>query len=752
MIPTLKLEFDCPEPRTLYDRLVVSADGTTFNTRTPDGSDLDDKCYLDPITNTVMLRPLPFTTAWANTTTGNYARLRKTDYTLITSSAWVEHPVTSAGDYYLESLGVNEIVYTTATYPRNRPFWVSTYVYGVSTQRAIIMECGWGSPSTGVSLRISADGVCEVWKGTEYLAQYDLGTYTDIGANNKVQTGKKALAGNFVNLCLIPCRARDLLVLCDAGGGFCHTFADLAADNTVQDITPASAPFWWKVPSGKASVQVQPLGFESVGVAYGDFTLLPYAPSTGRTFTAIDARHGAGYGTQSASFSLIDGDIAGLATDFVANGAKRNTIIRATLGGDGTSTPFLYAVDFVAERVATTTADEPFDMSEFITSLTWDVPEEGATTLKFTADDIDKLETAGLNRPGLLGDRPVRLSVTSDIGDEETPELVEVDFFRGTAARPDIERGTGIDHNTKDALTWIATDRDKQFELCRFRNTLPYDGYTLNAATLDLVKLPGFAVDDLEQTTDTFPLPYSPAVSKGDWKVLPERGDAVNDWLDKLHKDYCATWLTGWGPTNIPGRDTPIKYRYRRIRPDELPVTPDMTVYMDVEDAITDGLSREVAIRQLVYAITEQPEEPEANQVVVVGWDPGAKRYLTDQYDDVASQTPGTAVASRPENWRGQLVSVQYLDDDLTTQDAVERTTDILEERLTVSRIPVILTCPMLIKPDGVPIWRGDLLEVKNQGGGVYGNFRVLSLSGESIQEEVGFQVREVSYTTRLVL
>ncbi|MES2465207.1 MAG: hypothetical protein V4671_31965, partial [Armatimonadota bacterium] len=162
-IPTLKLEFDCPEPRTVRDRLVVSADGTTWQTRTPDDGDLTESTFLDPVTNTLMLRPLPLTAAWPTTSTGDYARLRKTDYTLITASSWVEHPVSSAGDYYLESLGVNEIVYTTATYSQNTPFWLSTFVYGVATNRAIILECGWGSPGTGVSLRLSADGVCEVW-------------------------------------------------------------------------------------------------------------------------------------------------------------------------------------------------------------------------------------------------------------------------------------------------------------------------------------------------------------------------------------------------------------------------------------------------------------------------------------------------------------------------------------------------------------------------------------------------------------
>ncbi|MES2465208.1 MAG: hypothetical protein V4671_31970, partial [Armatimonadota bacterium] len=577
-----------------------------------------------------------------------------------------------------------------------------------------------------------------------FLAQYDLGTYTDTGANGRVQTGRKALAGSYVNLCLIPARARDLLVLSDSGGGFAHTFADLADDNTVQTITPASAPFWWKVPSGKASVQCSPLHFETAGIAFGNFTTLPHAPAGGRTFDDIGAHHGAGFGTQSVTYDLIDGDIAGLATAFVANGVRDNAIARATLGGDGDSTPFVYAVDFVCERVAGSTVDDPFDLTEYLTSLKWEVPEEGPATLSFTADDIDFLEGEGLDRPGLMHDRPVRLSITSII--DEDP--VDVDMFRGTAARPDIERGSGINRTTKDLLSWAATDREMQFDLCRFRNCLPYDGYSLDNAVLDLVKLPGFSADDLEITPDSFALPYSPAVSKGEWKLCPERGDSVSDWLGKIHSDYAGTWLVGWGPTNLPGEAPEIKYRYRMIRPDQLPDTPDLTIYFDTEDAVAgDGLDLETAIRQVVYRLSERSEEPEANQVCVVGFDPAAKRYITAQYDDAASQTPDTAVASRPSNWRGQLVSVQYIDPDLTTQDAVDRAKDIMQERLTAGRVIVDFTCPLLMKADGLPVWKGDLLKAKAEGGDLYGYFRVAALSGQSLGEEAGQETREVVYT-----
>jgi len=78
----LLVEFDVPEPRPQFGRLMVAGDGTTFDITN------SSNVWQDPATLTTMLAPLPVTTAWQTTYSGSYARYQKTDYTLTTAAKW----------------------------------------------------------------------------------------------------------------------------------------------------------------------------------------------------------------------------------------------------------------------------------------------------------------------------------------------------------------------------------------------------------------------------------------------------------------------------------------------------------------------------------------------------------------------------------------------------------------------------------------------------------------------------------------
>jgi len=755
--PRLKLTFDVPEPRTLKERLVASADGSSWYTRPENSTITSDTTFLDNATKTLMLLPLPFGANWMTNFSGDYSRLAKSDYSLITASKWVEHHREATGDIFLESLGVNEVVTTTATYPQNQPIYISQFVYGITKSKVVLLECGWGSPGVGVSLRFSADGNVQIWKDTTFLKQYDFGNATSItgDTSGNVAGGKKAWTNEYMELCLIPGRARDLMILAGGVGSIVHTFADLDNDNTVQPITAAGSHFWWKVPSGKASVQCCPLHFETSGIAYGTQSQFLYPPATGTTFTTVPAYHEAGFGAQSVTFDLVDPHLTPFGQLFVPNGVRRDVIVRANLGGDGDSTPFIYGCDFYASRTATTTANSPFELMPYAASLSLQAPEGEAATLSFTARNGDKLQADGLAQPGFTGDRPVRLAIEVDTTDEDdNPVTLTIDLFRGTAAKPDIIRG-GDDpatSETKTLLKWEARDRTAIFENHRFRSTLPYDGYSLVDAVTDLATMPGYAADDLYITADTTALPFAPPV-KGQWKYLPERGESIQDWLqNKIHTDFAATWLTGWMPTKIPARATPIKYRYVWKRPDDLPQTPDIDLFWTRADALASGLTDGLALERVVTAVRELPEEAEANQVIVIGQDPGTLKFLYSQWDDAASQAPGTAPSSRPENWRGQTITYQLLDPSITTQDAADAARDIISDRIGTGRKLVEFdTAQLLVKDDGMPVWKGDLMRIYRPDMELYGWFRVLGLSFESEFEAEGFEKRRATYRTLFV-
>ncbi len=210
----LLVEIDVPEPRVNFDRLVWSADGTTWD----DLATAD--VYIDPVTLTAMLTPLPETFEWATSYGGAYARLRKSDYALVDSN-WIENPRSNAGDWYLES-NSGERVTTNTVYTANQPFYLAAYVHQKKSDSAPFLYCGWGNPATGVSLRFSGNGDTTVYKGGVRVGFYEAGG-DDVFAKRK----RGAVGDEDFSLLLIPCRGTELLVLTSSGAGFSHVFADL---------------------------------------------------------------------------------------------------------------------------------------------------------------------------------------------------------------------------------------------------------------------------------------------------------------------------------------------------------------------------------------------------------------------------------------------------------------------------------------------------------------------------------------------
>jgi hypothetical protein len=714
---------------------VVSSDGLGWDLLL--GSDV----MIDPVTLSVMLRPLCTKPEWASTTSGAYARLAKTDYTLVTPTAWVENPRKVAGDIYLESRGVNELVRTTATWPVNRPFFLSFYVFGTGSENAVALECGWGPPGDpgSVDLRVSKGGEVEVYKSGEKVGVYsvDNGRSLPLGS---WRTGKsQKLAQQTIDLLLIPCRSRDLLVTSNLGGGFCHTFTDLpqTGPTTTNTITPASY-FWWSVPAGKASVQCAPMMFAESGTVFGPETALRYAPNAPRTFGFLRASHPAGYGTQAAASSLVK---ASDLTAYTPDGVTTDVRLKVDLTGDGESTVFLYAVDAVMPRTVTTTADTPFDLMPHVTELELEVPEDGPATMQFAAYNPAALAAAGMDRPEELQERPVRLAV--DPGGEA--DLVDV--FRGTTVEfPVVTIGKGRGYQKARHIWWDCEDREREFELFSFIDTVPFDGLALTDVMEDLVTMPGFDVADTDIDADTLEIPFSPGVSSGDWQYIPERGDNVAGWLKRLRDEFAATTLTGWAPTAAG-------YKWRYKDPALLPTSPNMNLYQSTADAQAAGLTSDFWRQRTVRGLRQITRGTEANQVLVVGYDPRTRRHIPRQFNDAASLNPTLSGAARPRNWQGRRNTYQLLEPRISTDAAAERARDILGERLTEVRdLWEMQSDFLIIYPSGVPIWKGDVLRIYQKGSTTeeWARFRVLALRMRVVSHAEGrAPVREAEYLLR---
>ena len=301
---TLRIVIDTPEMRVARDRIVTLADGRHWDI-------LKTTAFVDGITRTGMLMPLCLTPQWATTTTGLYARLAKKDYTFTTTpfvavgtpppypdgtatdqSKWVEFHHDYQGNVYLIGQGVNDRAVTNKKWPRNRPFRLSWFSYNSGNTSAVQMECGWLADDGFIALRIWTDGKCEIYKnGTQVgegnIFEHKVTTQTVYGKETATLHRKKAskgdarqLAQQTVDLLLIPCRRRDLLLISNQGGGFRFTFEDLDADNDDNTITPDNARFIWQVPTGQVKVQLSPLNFLTTGNLISEVRTLRLTPDS----------------------------------------------------------------------------------------------------------------------------------------------------------------------------------------------------------------------------------------------------------------------------------------------------------------------------------------------------------------------------------------------------------------------------------------------------------------------------------------
>lgn len=693
-------EFDVPESRIEYDRIVLSVDGTTWDRSLADG------IWVDPITRTAMLAPLPTTDAWATTFTGDYARLAKADYTLASPSDWYEVPRRAAADIYLESATMAKAT-TVDTYDANQPFFISFYIPGVEDLgEQTVFKCGWGTEGAAgaVTLRIRANGSIAVYKAASLVGVYSL--EGGLKRPGDTKGAPQSIAQKTVNLLLIPCRRRELLVVSSWGTGFSHVFPDLDAFLTDNEITP-SGTFWWQAPVSWASCQLAPLMFAESGVIYGQLTQMRYAPVFGMAFGGLTAYDKIGTGVlETGQFDIVESDLS----DYVPDGSIDLVRLKLSLGGDGGSTYGVYAIDAFTDPTLTATADDPYDITTRIHSLSLSVPENGPVTGRLTAHNPAGLIADGLPLADTTGDRPFRLAFGS------------VDILRGTTGKPTREYSKGNSTGIADKLTWDLFDREQMFRQKQFFSALPYDDILLVDAIEDLMKLGGFPASDYLGSSDTFYLPYTPAVSLGQFELVPERGQTIAEWLDKFHSTFAATWKRGWVPT-LGG------YKYLFMDPDDFSLTPVMALYQRTTDADAGGVAGALQPYRVIRNLVVERQEAEANQVIVIGQDPGTLSFIAAQYDDAASQAPATAPASRPTNWRGFVASVTITNPAITNQDAADRALSIATDRLTVERIVATWESDMLVHSgNDRPLWKGDTIRLANVGNSGYVDYQIIAI------------------------
>lgn len=721
----LTATIDYAQSRLRRDRICMTVAGLEWN-----GPVFADT-WIDPVTNTLMLRPPLEYDSWYTSNTGNYHKPGIGDgLTLSPGNAFLGDGV--AGDppeiypgagTFLSTSQAGDYAQTDDPVGKNRAVTVSFFIFN-SGDDYIALDCGWGPAveySSGIGLRVRSGGEIEVYKGGAFQAKYSISGFAS-GQN----------AGNkFVELMLIPCRKRELLVVSNQGGGFTHVFEDIAEDDADPEITPDER-FWVQNISGAMCAQIAPMYFPSTGYATSLDIALMFPPETGSmrepwvnsSFTVTDAKV---YGDPAyeGTTDVLTVDVVGLdgATTFTPDDTTDHCRLKITLTGDGSYTPFVYGAHaaYAQDYVDTDDSEEAAIESTFL-SAHLEVPDEGSG-VRFTCDVVapETLESTVWNLLNSSG-RPFLVQVGT------TPIL------NGETGPP--EYTDSLSDETAEARITVP-DKWKALEDYMFRERVPLDGLPLCLANPDGwtnisaisfvlacagVPYANMDLDDVAFVIDSI----APKKCGEAWNFIIEVGDTAARVIERLHEQFAASFLYGFKPTA-----TLSKFWFKD--PDSLSDTPTYFLYRSIESAITGlqsdmGMTEEEAIAaaesHLYGEYKSHPLEVEANEIRATGWDIRLDVPIQAYKIDTASQDPTGAPSTHPDNWVGKPRIFGVISPKLTSQEACNQCAEYLYNLLTKRRVAAEWSMDGWLFDAGAPLWRFDVVSLEGRG-----TYRIASLT-----------------------
>jgi hypothetical protein len=688
----------------------MTAGGAEFN------GPLYQDTWITPDTHVLMLRPMCLYPDWSTSNAGNYARLALTDFGLTAGTGgWYSFSNGSpTAQTRMKNASMAGPVFSTTTWGKNRGFFVSFFNYNTGNDdQQISFECGWansGAPTLGVQCRFWAGGKVEIWKDNAIVGEYQLGGNT---------------ANGYVDLLLMPMRRRELYILnIRTMESITHVFTDIDEDEADPTITGATS-FFFEVPSPmQVNVEVAPVKFATTGYATSLEIALMAAPETGAAFeTWINpsipstAVTNARVYADSAHAGATSIPITGIAwvkldgTAFTADGVLRDGRIKVTLNGDGAYSPFVYGVHMGYAAVVELTDDsEEFELLPYILDATLDVPDDPAgVTFRCTVKDPEGIEALV---PGFLASEnwPVRILIGDVVViDGITMPLRFTDGEHGEVMRGQLE----------------IRDRIALMGQLMFRERMIFDGWwisqddTLNGPSIARFLYKAIAIADAEMELEdvSYRVGDVPSFVAGEWNYIAPVGSTPLSEMQRLTNEFFSTAFWGMRPTaTVPEAVF--------LDPDNFSGTPDLTIYRTHEDAVTAGKTEEEADDFVYWTFEQEPLPIEANEVRMTGMNPRTGQIIQSYIEDTASKDPTTVPSARPDNWLGAPRVFGVVNPRFTRQEDTDRAAAYVFPQVSERHWVAEWTSSMLFKAAGVPIWRGDLIDLDGRG-----EFRVSSLS-----------------------
>lgn len=711
--PEFDVTIDGAQARQARDRIGFSAGGDDFNT----GSFFSDT-YIDPLTSTLMLRPRPLYTAFYTSNTAPYDKLGLADFGL--GATWKVADLTGVGgSKFLQgpTSALGTAVVTSATLAKNTGFYLGFFAYSDGSDY-ILAEFGYansGSLTSETAFRLYSSGLLEVWRAGVKIAE---GEVSGASSGNNVQN-------KLIHLMIIPCRRREILVISSEGQGVRAVMPDITEADTNPTITPATS-FWVRMYKNFV-FQAAPLKYATSGYACSQPYNLAQAPPTGaslETYTNPAWASGVGrvYGDQSYRTGNTDAVVSSTTqtdgtTAFVANGTLDTLRMKAALTGDGLSSPVVYGINGgYARTTANTDATESATLNDKWQRMSFECPETGGGSVSFDVVNPASTSIVGVyshaNKPSL-----VKLGTT--FVHEGMTEPVE--FSRGSVAANDritIKSNSRITQLLKDYM---------------FRERMVFDGLPISHASNDcvirrLVDLVGGGTLDLETATVTAG-EIAPAKC-GEFSEVADIGENAWSYLSRVMQDYLGGWWYGEYPgasgvaftTKSPTTINAAASKY--------------TYYQTIADAISIGSKTSDEAWRFVYRqLRWHYINPEANEIVVTGFDPRIQQPVQAVKRASTSIDPTVKPSLRPTNWVGGTTRLGLINKGIASQTIANDAASLLYDRCSPSRTVTEITVELPVRSDvtGFPIWVTDKITL-------YGDqdYIVTSINGEVVKDPDG--------------
>lgn len=679
--------------RLAADRLTVVTGGLELN------GAIWESTWIDPITNTLMLRPRPLETEWYSESSGVYAKLGVADFD--TDSAWEERQDQHWTGPWLavKDAATNPAAISTASFPKNMGLSFSWFSYGAG-DTFLQYELGWNSDATisgGVALQFWSDGRVDVHRNGEFIQSGKIS-----GAKSREIRRLQVF-----EVMIIPMRKRELLIVSQSGDGFSVVFNDIDLTDSEPEITPAGK-IWFCCQSGATQAQIAPIRYATSGYATSLKTSFLEAPQADEELVEFENDSwldspapykiygfpGFSSGDQTVTASLVEWDgVAEFSPDGTANEIRVKLNLETT---DDQFTPFVMGAQLGYAAIAGLTDGESiFDCAEFVESAVLSVPDRASGVVLdvalLRASELDDLASGGIS----AGRLPAQLRIDDETVLEGICGAMDVVHSSGNVARGTLE--------IRDR--WLA------LEDAIFADRIPLDGLQFEQAIRLLVEKSGIAPERINVFSPGLKLPFSSGELSGEWGMLIESGDRASDWLRRLMETFAPSWFYGFRPAPDGSGE-----EFYALPITELDSEPAVTLYASREEAILDGVDESEASKLSFRSLTQASLEPVANEVRVTGIDPRTGRPLQSVKTDYAAQTVAATVGSRSDGWSGSIRRFALVDAGLTEQAAIDSACLALFDDLTVRKELVEFEADFLQKPSGVPIWRGDVVRIFGLG------------------------------------